>query len=542
MQQVLTGISNTFTELLASSGFLDLMIGAVKIIADVAMAVLVPALKALDAGIRPIIDVFMKVLPPVLAVVAAVFEKIAFGLQLIFQPVVEKVGKALEGVSVKFESFKGAIDKVDGALNFMFGIVDSVVKALETAFGGLMEAVTGLMGPIEGLWNAVSDLFATTNDLGGGFAWLEQTILEVGSVVGEAFKILGAVLGFAIEQTTSIVKWFTEVVMKSEFISNVFKTLGEVVTTAWQTFRKYFSVDGLKSLFADISEGFQGIIDKILVILPNSMGGISKEVYKQREEEREARAKARDDILVAAKSEKDAKVQTQLNEVKEDKKKFADKKVYADATKKLADKELAGREAAAKAAEKSVDYNSGPEALLKQFSGKEGGAVEIGVKKDEAGKEKLAAERELAEAKTSAEKKAAIDKVIAAEKKIADLEKALTGKSADGTPKNKEPQSTSGAENAKKSIEADAEKKKQDAAKAQADKDKNTKALEDAEAEKKKSKGDDKKPAQESSETLLAQLNTNMTQLIRISQEQKEIGERQLSVQKGLTGNLFASV
>jgi hypothetical protein len=33
-----------------------------------------------------------------------------------------------------------------------------------------------------------------------------------------------------------------------------------------------------------------------------------------------------------------------------------------------------------------------------------------------------------------------------------------------------------------------------------------------------------------------------MAQLIRISQEQKEIGERQLSVQKGLTGNLFASV
>jgi hypothetical protein len=330
--------------------------------------------------------------------------------------------------------------------------------------------------------------------------------------------------------------------MKSEYISNVFKILGEVVTTSWQTFRKYFSVDGLKSLFTDLTEGFQGIIDSIMHMLPNAMGGMSDEVYKQRQEEREARAKARSDTLDAAKSEKDAKIKTQLDDVKEDKKKFADKKVYADATKKLADKELAGREAAAKAAEKSIDYSAGPEALLKQFSGKEGGAVEIGVKKDEAGKEKLAAQRELAEAKTESEKKAAADKVIAAEKRIADLEKALSGKSADGTPRNRESQSTSSAENTKKSMEADAEKKKQDAAKTQADKDKNTKALEEAEAEKKKSKGDDKKPAQESAETLLAQLNTNMAQLIRISQEQKDIGERQLSVQKGLTGNLFASV
>jgi hypothetical protein len=385
------------------------------------------------------------------------------------------------------------------------------------------------------LWNTV----VGTGDATSGFM---EIILEVGSVVGEAFKILGAIIGSVISGFTSVVTGITNFINSSETARNFLKALGEAVSSAWQTFRKYFSVDGLKSLFADISDGFQSIIDKILVILPNSMGGISKDVYKQREEEREARSKARSDILDAAKGERDQKVQSQLKEAQDDKKKFAEKKVAVDTMKKINDKELASREAAAKAAEKSIDYSAGPEALLKQFSGKEGGAVEIGVKKDEAGKEKLAAQRELAEAKTESEKKAAADKVIAAEKRIADLEKALSGKSADGTPKNKEAQSSSSAETAKKSIEADAEKKKQDAAKAQADKDKNTKALEDAEAEKKKSKGEDKKPAQESSETLLAQLNTNMTQLIRISQEQKEIGERQLSVQKGLTGNLFASV
>ena len=49
-------------------------------------------------------------------------------------------------------------------------------------------------------------------------------------------------------------------------------------------------------------------------------------------------------------------------------------------------------------------------------------------------------------------------------------------------------------------------------------------------------------PGQESAETLLAQLNNNMAQLIRISKEQKDIGEKQLSVQRSLSGDLFASV
>lgn len=509
MREVLNNVSNTFTEILASSGFLDLMIGAVKVVADIAMAVLVPALKALDAGIRPIIAIFMKVLPPVLAVVGAVFEKIGFGLQLIFQPVIEKVGKALDGVSVKFESFKGVIDKVDQALNFMFGIVDSVVKALGTAFGGLWEAVQGLMQPLQGLWSAVSDLFATTNELGGGFDWLETTILEVGQVVGEAFKILGAIIGFAVEKVTDMVKWFTEVVMKSETVSKYFTTLSEVVSSVWQTFRKYFSVDGIKSVFEDLSDGFQGMIDAIMHMLPNAMGGMSDEVYKQRQEEREARAKARDTVLETAKAEKDAKIAAQQKEVNDDKKKFADKKVYADANKKLSDKELSGREAAAKAAEKSIDYNAGPEELLKQMAKKEGSSL---VPKD--------------------------SKDVA--KGLADAAKtAAPSNPTEAAGKTKTESSTAKAESTKKEIESASDQKKQDEAKARMDAEQRAKG----DSEKSKSTDTDKqKPTQESAETLLAQLNTNMAQLIKLSQDQKDISERQLSVQKSLTGDLFASV
>ena len=489
MQQTLSQIGNTFTELLASSGFLDLMMSGVQLVASLLTNVFAPAMKALDAVLRPGIEFLQKILVPAFAVLSAIVEKIAFGFQLILAPVVEQISKALGSVTGKFSDFEGAINLVDEALNWLFEIADSTVKAVGTAFSGLWEAVEGLMQPLSDLWSAVTDLFGTSTELYGNFEWLSTTILEVGQVVGDAFKILGAIIGSVINVATDVVKWFTNVILKSEMVSNYFKTLGEVVSSVWQTFRKYFSVDGLKAVFEDITEGFSSIIDTILHLIPNAMGGMSDEVYKQRQEEREARKKARDEALEAAKAEKDLKIAAQKAEVQEDKKKFAEKKVYVDANKKLTDRELSSKEAAAKAAEKaaSIDYNSGPEALLKQF---------------------------------------------------AEHEKSpLAQKSASAAPQVQAKEAAKTAEATKKELESKGEEK------AAADR----KALQEAEAKKAaelktKEEGAKPTPAQETAETLLAQLNSNMAQLIRISQEQKEIGERQLSVQKGLTGNLFASV
>ena len=461
MKEVLSGLSNTFTGILANSGFLDLMISAVGLVADIANAVLVPALKALDAGIRPIVEIFQKVFPPVLAVVAALFEKISLGLQLIFGPIVEKIGKALEGVSMKFEDFKGVIDVVDQAFNFLFEIVNSVVVGLEIAFGGLFEAVQDLTQPFKELYDATTDMFGSYNELAGGMDWLSQTIVEVGSVIGEAFKILGAIIGAVVGVVTDMYKWFNETVLKSQFVVDMFKTLGTVVSESWQTFRKYFSVEGIKSLMAGFVDGFLALVDSILVKLPGTLGGISEDVYKAREEERKARAEARDTVLVAAKQEKDAKVAAKVSEVTENKKTFKERSLFSEANKKIAQKELAGREAAAKAAEKSIDYAAGPEELLKQFSEKEGGAVEIGIKK---------------------------------------------GSSYSVAP------AAANADAAKKAIEIEAEKKKVDETAAKAKTDAEAKAKEDTAA---KEKEEQNKKSQESPSVLLAELNNKMATLLK---------------------------
>ena len=340
-------------------------------------------------------------------------------------------------------------------------------------------------------------------------------------------------------------KWFNETVLKSQFVVDMFKTLGTVASEVWQTFRKYFSVEGIKSLFAGVVDGFMGLVDSIMVKLP--FGGISKEVYEAREQERKARSEARDTVLVAAKEEKDAKVSAKLDEVKENKKTISERSLFAEANKKIAQKELAGRQAAAKAAEMSVDYSAGPEALLKQFSGKQGGAVEIGIKKGEINKEKEAADAELAAAKTGTEKKEAAAKIEAAEAKLKALTEAeaLAKQRTGSAPTSSSPTSSAAtpaasapADAAKKSIEADAEKKKveEDAAKKKIEEDAAAKAKEDAAV---KEKQDQDKKSQESPSTLLAELNTKMAQLIKLQAQTTTNTYETVVATKGLNKNGF---
>ena len=71
-------------------------------------------------------------------------------------------------------------------------------------------------------------------------------------------------------------------------------------------------------------------------------------------------------------------------------------------------------------------------------------------------------------------------------------------------------------------------------------------ADEQAKAEEKSKEENKKEPppkpaTQESAETLLAQLNTKMTELIKINKGTQAVSEQQLSVQKGMTSDLFAA-
>ena len=141
---------------------------------------------------------------------------------------------------------------------------------------------------------------------------------------------------------------------------------------------------------------------------------------------------------------------------------------------------------------------------------------------------------ELNYAKTDAEKKMAAQKLAVAEKQLADFQKASAEKQTAGktvSPGTPATSKVNAAETPKTELEAQAAKK---AAEDKAKK----------EAEAKTPNPDQRKtvpsgPAQESAETLLASLNTKMDVLIGINRKQIDVGERQLSVQSNLSGDVF---
>jgi hypothetical protein len=155
-----------------------------------------------------------------------------------------------------------------------------------------------------------------------------------------------------------------------------------------------------------------------------------------------------------------------------------EKNANARENNKLGKKEIADKKAIIDEKNK-LDTNAGPEALLKQFAVKEGSSL---------------------------------------------------------IPKNKEP-ATAKAETTKKELEQKGEEKSAALKKA---------ADEQAKAEEKSKEENKKEPppkpaTQESAETLLAQLNTKMTELIKINKGTQAVSEQQLSVQKGMTSDLFAA-
>ena len=158
-------------------------------------------------------------------------------------------------------------------------------------------------------------------------------------------------------------------------------------------------------------------------------------------------------------------------------------------------------------------------------------------------KNALARENKKVDAKTLDDKK----KAAAAS---ADLDKKLdTTQSTEGilkdfakregsplVPKDKQ-DAAKKAEGTKKELEAKGEEKTAAEKKAAEER---AKAEEKAKEENKK-EGKGAAPAQESAESLLASLNTKMTELIKINKGTQAVNEQQLSVQKGMTSDLFAA-
>ena len=421
MGQTLSVISNTFTQFLASSGFLDIMMVGVQLVATVISEILMPALASLGAFVKenllPVfntIGTFIKdqIYPAFLFLASVVQVDIIPVLQTLSEIVSQYVFPALESIGSMISTY--VLPAFETIATFIVNNVTPILLGVGTALAayGLYLAATTVVG-----WLAT----------GGLTALASATLAAALPFLAIAIPIVALIAGF-----------------KALYDS------GWTLGSAFEAIK-----DNLKGFFLTLKEGFLTLLDKITF-------GDANKAIKQAQKEAEAER----EILKAKEEIRDDTRKAVADERKNDNK----KEQRAEAAKKLDEKiqQHAGKfgNAIGKTAEKAekdakiVDTNAGPEALLLQF---------------------------------------------------------------------KNQQASAGVDSAKGALVADAESKK--AAE--------VKAKEDAKAQE-AAKPAGAAPTQESAETLLAQLNTNMTRLIQITQEQKSISEDQLRGIKGMSGNLFA--
>lgn len=462
----LAEFSNSFQMALANSGLLDLLMKAFSALANFTMQYVVPAFK----------------------IVAGILEKVWFGLEMLVKPISETLSNA-------FKNLGGTLGFIDSILNATFTILNGTVRGLMLAFEGLWNGVTGLLTPLKELWTAIFGTKTAATD----FA---DILIDIGSFIGGAFELLGAVLKDVIGVAISVVNWFKDIVGKSELLSSIFRQVGAVFDAVrrlmspagWELIKasvKDFFMTNISDLFGNLSDWFGNLIDTILNIIPNALGGISDEEKKKRDEAREERKRAREEAARARKTE----IQDAEKAVEAD---IKQRKEKADSHKS----EM--REDSRKFAERSALQQKGIDTAKEQQRQQEDVNKNyrdpIQLLKDQAKQQK--------------------SNLIPA-----------TPTTATGVPVTQ-------AEQTRAAMESDAEKKRADEAKRQA-----------AEAERRKQEQEGKRgpgqpgtrqPAtQESAETLLANLNTKMDKLISLNIKITETADRQLTVQQSLTGDLF---
>jgi hypothetical protein len=485
-QAAIAEVGNKFKMLLANSGILDYLISAFGTVANLAEKYLVPAFN----------------------LVVSVAMKIWEGMSLLLAPVIDYL-------SEKFGSsgLGGTVEFIDGIMNAVFPVLGGIVRGAILAFDGLYNGVMQIIQPLKELMGNIFGVSEST----GGFG---EILIEVGAFLGEVFQVLGTAIGVLIKVFDFM---FTPII----------KTVVAILGGLWSVIKGVVNgLAGFMDIVQDVGSFFDDLMDQILFAigkLTKGLAGISETEYAERKAASDQRKKDRAEERSLRKNNNDEAKQAQKDGLKEDSKKFKEQKLTHDRLTAGAKKEAEAKEAAVKAQEKLLDYSAGPEELLKQFSGKQGGAVEIGIKKQEIGKEKDAADKELAAAKTGAEKKAAAEKIEAAEKKLEALSKA------EALAKSQPATKTSNVDSGKKALEADAEKKTAEAdAKAKADAE--AKAKEDAAA---KEKEEQNKKSQESPSTLLAELNTKMAQLIKLQAQTTTNTYENVMATKGLNKNLY---
>lgn len=370
----------------------------------------------------------------------------------------------------------GTIEMIDSAMNAVFPVLSAIVRAVIIAVEGLWNALKQLVQPVE-------SLFGLFGDVGNSSKLLTDTLLIAGDIIGGVFGFLGAIIGGVIEQFVFVVTTLKNVLMSMDWFKNGVDKVSGFIGKAIDMFRMFVGAEGgkylINLLYLGINKIFSGLFGMIADILPDSLGGDKmrelSKSFEQQAEINDQKTEVAKEAVVEEKRQRDQKLEAHKEGVKQDGIKFQQQKLHMSRMGGLQQQEADAKQKAAEA-EVIKNYND-PLALLKAEAIQQGSDI---IPKSEI------------------------------------KNPTSTGASANVTE-------------ATKALEAAAEKTKQEAAQ---------KAKE--EAEKKKQEDEKKLPVtQDSAVTLLAQLNTNMAHLIKLTAQTTDNTYATVVAARGLSGNLF---
>ena len=485
-KQSLAEFSNTFSMFLAQSGILDSLMVVFKGLATLVQNVVVPVFKFFADGIKTAVGFVSKIL-------GGEDTKAGFGkIMATVKTLLSTVGGFFESIGTGID-WKGILGNVMTIGKKIFETVNSLIIDLTPIFNTIFDVGQQLFNQLTPIFNDILDVIKI---ISGVVAPIISPIVEtIGSILGGFFSMIGGfvkiVKGILTGDGAKVLEGFGDVIGGFfERLVGIIKMLGQLVAgpvkAVWNL------LTGKGSMTDEEKKAEQA------------------EAEKKKTEEKKAAAEKSGN-----KEELDrlARIEKQKEDYKKakDKENAAEKKKADDAKKSAAD--------AAKKDQVAVDYNDSMSILKGEIARQQGKAV--------AGQTPAAGAAG-----------AAVNNKPTATSPAA---------GAAGAAAKDKPTVTSSAEAGKAALvkesedKAAADKKAKDEANRKFNEEIERGMAED-DARRKAQTAKPTSAAQESAETLLASLNSKMDQLIKINKDVHNINERQLTVQQGLTGDLFLSV
>jgi chemotaxis protein histidine kinase CheA len=442
-KQRLAEFSNAFTNFLAGSGLIEVMMGALETLGAVITAVAIPVFNVFASVLKSVTPFISDTLVPAIQV-------LGFWISEGVLPILMKLGNIIGTMLNPLMEGTGSV--ISGVLEpALYGISDFIEDNLEPVMAVLMGAVIGLtaakvVSTVSAWASSAADMAKTAASV----PFIASMIAMAASVWATVapFLALAAPVLLTVAAIGLLVYGAKKLGVDFKVLSDAASFVGSLIKTVFLQFQKglFSLLNKIPGMRGDFDEAIKGVDEQLTSEgqkrsqLTDDMGKRMQDNQDKDKTNKAAQAKAERENLrktnpaeakkLDDRDKRDAE-RTKRSEQREkdaiERKKQAELKAVGDKTEAEKKAEEAKKET------KEVDLSS-PQAMLKSFSEQQNGFFANNIKAAQQQQEKekaltssrteyQEAEKKYAAAKTDEEKKAALESLTAAQKRLETVKK-----------------------------------------------------------------------------------------------------------------------